>query len=133
MRSNGGDMHRYCICLKHGEVYICQRCERPFNLTADDILTIRGDLGKVYRICTTPAATSDEEHVANVTSALSASGRQLESVGLGDMTAAALDRIGITKERWAKWWGEELGCTPCTGRQKALNSVGEKIANFLGL
>lgn len=44
--------------------------------------------------------------------------------GLGDMVAAGLSAIGITKERVSKLAGGDCGCQK---RQKALNELGRKI------
>lgn len=46
------------------------------------------------------------------------------SPGLGDMVAAGLSAIGITKERMSKLAGGDCGCAK---RQKALNDLGRKI------
>ena len=50
------------------------------------------------------------------------------SLGLGDMVAATLSAVGITKERVARWSGGGCGCQR---RQEALNRLGDKIAGFL--
>ena len=44
--------------------------------------------------------------------------------GLGDMVAAGLSAIGITKRRMSKLAGGDCGCAE---RQKALNDLGRKI------
>jgi len=44
--------------------------------------------------------------------------------GLGDMVAAGLSAIGITKERVSKVVGGDCGCKQ---RQEALNALGRKI------
>ena len=44
--------------------------------------------------------------------------------GLGDMVAAGLSAIGITKERVSKVVGKPCGCAK---RQEALNALGRKI------
>jgi hypothetical protein len=44
--------------------------------------------------------------------------------GLGDMVAAGLSAIGITKERVSKLAGGDCGCAK---RQAALNELGRKI------
>jgi hypothetical protein len=44
--------------------------------------------------------------------------------GLGDMVAAWLSAIGITKERVSKAVGGDCGCTK---RQEALNELGRKM------
>jgi hypothetical protein len=44
--------------------------------------------------------------------------------GLGDMVAAGLSAIGITKERVSKLAGGDCGCHK---RQEALNELGRKI------
>ena len=44
--------------------------------------------------------------------------------GLGDMVAAVLDAIGITKERVAAVVGGDCGCDK---RQEALNNIGRKF------
>ncbi len=44
--------------------------------------------------------------------------------GLGDMVAAGLSAIGITKERVSKAVGGDCGCAK---RQEALNALGRKI------
>ena len=44
--------------------------------------------------------------------------------GLGDMVAAGLSAIGITKERVSKALGGDCGCKK---RQEALNALGRKI------
>ncbi len=44
--------------------------------------------------------------------------------GLGDMVAAGLSAIGITKERVSKAVGGDCGCKK---RQEALNALGRKI------
>lgn len=126
-------MHDNCLCVKSGEQYLCPRCGRSFPLTESDIESISGNLNLVYRRCRAPESTPDDEHVENVTRALIASGQDRESLGLGDMTAAALETIGITKERWNNWWGEEGPCRACENRQDRLNAIGKKISGFLGL
>ena len=45
--------------------------------------------------------------------------------GLGDMVEVGLNKIGITKERVAKWTGRP--CGGCGRRQRWLNRVGRKI------
>ena len=44
--------------------------------------------------------------------------------GLGDMVAAGLSAIGITKQRVSKLAGGDCGCAK---RQRALNELGRKI------
>jgi hypothetical protein len=44
--------------------------------------------------------------------------------GLGDMVAAGLSAVGITKERVSKLAGGDCGCQQ---RQEALNALGRKI------
>jgi hypothetical protein len=44
--------------------------------------------------------------------------------GLGDMVAAGLSAVGITKERVSKLAGGDCGCHK---RQEALNELGRKI------
>jgi hypothetical protein len=44
--------------------------------------------------------------------------------GLGDMVAAGLSAVGITKERVSKLAGGDCGCRK---RQEALNQLGRKI------
>ena len=44
--------------------------------------------------------------------------------GLGDMVAAGLSAVGITKERVSKLAGGDCGCAK---RQQALNELGRKI------
>lgn len=44
--------------------------------------------------------------------------------GLGDMVAAGLSAIGVTKERVSAVVGGDCGCTK---RQEALNELGRKI------
>jgi hypothetical protein len=46
------------------------------------------------------------------------------ALGLGDMVAAALDTVGITKERVSALVGGDCGCQQ---RQDALNELGRKI------
>lgn len=41
---------------------------------------------------------------------------------LGDKLAWLLNRIGITKKRWANIWGKEAECSPCGQRQQAINA-----------
>lgn len=47
-----------------------------------------------------------------------------EKPGLGDMVAAGLSAIGITKERVSKAVGGDCGCSK---RQEQLNELGRKI------
>lgn len=47
-----------------------------------------------------------------------------EKPGLGDMVAAGLSAIGITKERVSKLAGGDCGCKK---RQQALNELGRKF------
>ncbi len=54
------------------------------------------------------------------------------TLGLGDLTAAGLSALGITKERWNAWKGEVGPCQGCTGRQEWLNKMGRKVLAFLG-
>ena len=44
--------------------------------------------------------------------------------GLGDMVAAGLEAVGITKERVSAAIGRDCGCK---GRQEALNAIGRRI------
>jgi hypothetical protein len=44
--------------------------------------------------------------------------------GLGDMVAAGLSAIGITKERVSALAGRDCGCTK---RQEALNELGRRV------
>lgn len=44
--------------------------------------------------------------------------------GLGDMVAAGLERVGITKDRVSKAIGKPCGCAK---RQEALNRIGRKF------
>ena len=44
--------------------------------------------------------------------------------GLGDMVAAGLSAIGVTKQRVSKLAGGDCGCAK---RQQALNDLGRKI------
>ncbi len=54
-----------------------------------------------------------------------------QSLGLGDMTASALESVGITKERWNAWKGEVGPCQGCVERQEWLNKMGRKVLGFL--
>lgn len=45
--------------------------------------------------------------------------------GLGDMVAAGLSAVGITKERVTKLMGKDCGCAE---RQKKLNELGQQAA-----
>lgn len=51
-------------------------------------------------------------------------GLQPQRPGLGDMVAAGLSAVGITKERVSKAIGRPCGCA---GRQAALNKLGQKL------
>jgi hypothetical protein len=55
----------------------------------------------------------------------------LESLGLGDMVAAGLESVGITKERWNAWKGEVGPCPTCGQRQEWLNKMGRKVTAWL--
>ena len=46
------------------------------------------------------------------------------SVGLGDMVAAGLSAVGITKERVSALAGGDCGCSK---RQQQLNEVGRRV------
>jgi hypothetical protein len=46
------------------------------------------------------------------------------SIGLGDMVAAGLSAIGITKERVSALAGGDCGCQK---RQEALNELGRRV------
>ena len=50
------------------------------------------------------------------------------SLGLGDLTAAGLSVIGITKELVESWWGAPCNCSE---RQEKLNQFGQKVRAFL--
>jgi hypothetical protein len=52
-------------------------------------------------------------------------------LGLGDITAAAIAAVGITKERWNAWQGEVGPCPSCIQRQEWLNKMGRKALDFL--
>ena len=47
-----------------------------------------------------------------------------KSKGLGDMVAAGLSSVGITKERVSAFLGRDCGCPK---RQEALNKLGRKF------
>jgi hypothetical protein len=64
----------------------------------------------------------DVEHVAYPRARDSDNKRQ--QLGLGDMVAAGLSAIGITKERLAVILGGDCGCSQ---RQKVLNALGRRI------
>lgn len=46
-------------------------------------------------------------------------------LGLGDMIEVGLNKVGITKQRVAKWTGRP--CTGCGRRQRWWNKAGRKI------
>jgi hypothetical protein len=46
------------------------------------------------------------------------------ATGLGDMVAAGLEAVGITKELVSAAVGRDCGCA---GRQEALNALGRRI------
>lgn len=52
----------------------------------------------------------------------------VQSRGLGDYIGIALARVGITKERWARWTGKptKSGCNACQQREQRLNRFGWK-------
>ncbi len=50
---------------------------------------------------------------------------------LGDWTAAGLEAVGLTKERWNAWKGEVGPCQSCVDRQERWNKLGRKIVGFL--
>lgn len=65
--------------------------------------------------------------------AIKAVGTSPEKLGLGDwgdVVAATLDSVGLTKELVGKWAGEEF-CLGCSRRQEALNRLGRRIVSFL--
>lgn len=50
----------------------------------------------------------------------------------GDFLAAALDKLGITKERVSAWLGTgKAGCSRCQERQRKLNELGAWVRNWL--
>lgn len=71
---------------------------------------------------------SDWRGLSEIPAALASIGEPAETLGLGDLTAKALEAVGITKERWASWWGEPCGCDK---RQEKLNQVGRKIVDWI--
>jgi hypothetical protein len=71
------------------------------------------------------------DHSSIVKQAIAALGADAESLGLGDMMAATLDAIGITKERVIAWQGEVGPCQGCVDRQEWFNKLGRKITGFL--
>lgn len=109
-----------CLAVKAGERIICEMCERPFPLTDSDLDAIGGDLSKVHRRCVHPDAWISELRTAS-------------PLPLGDWTAAGLESVGLTKERWNAWKGEVGPCQTCVDRQKWWNELGRKAAEFLGL
>jgi hypothetical protein len=67
------------------------------------------DLGGVLRVDTTHPAFPRE---------------QQKRPGLGDMVAAGLSAVGLTKERVSAALGRDCGCK---GRQEALNAAGRRF------
>lgn len=54
---------------------------------------------------------------------------EVQRRGLGDFIGLALTKLGITKQRWAKWTGkplseQKLGCRLCHSREQQLNQFG---------
>ena len=120
-------MHGQCVCVKVDDVFLCSLCGRTFPISEDDLASIGNDLTKVHRRCVANA-DDDTEYVSRVQAALTATGETQQSLGLGDLTAKALESVGITKERWSAWWGAPCDCDK---RQEKLNQVGRKIVAFL--
>jgi hypothetical protein len=56
--------------------------------------------------------------------------------GLGDYIGLALARVGITKQRWAKWTGKPIaeqktGCGSCQQREQQINHLGWRFQGKL--
>lgn len=97
----------------------CTVCARPVELPVD--LFIREC--KVH-----DPEQEGRKLVAIVSESLEAAGIDGDSLGLGDIVAASLERIGITKERVSKWLGSPCHCSE---RQKRLNQLGKQIAAYI--
>lgn len=98
----------------------CRNCPRVLR-------SARLDLSRHSAQCPMGVQQGYEQEVAR---AIERAGIDHESLGLGDLTAAALSAVGITKDRWSEWWGEPCDCTE---RQEKLNKLGHKIVGWLTL
>jgi hypothetical protein len=99
----------------------CATCNQPYHTSRPNI--------KHKRMCgVAPAPTPEERFVSDVKEVAEKAGIKLP---LGDWTAAGLEAIGLTKQRWADWTGGGTSCGGCEGRQKKLNELGAKLAAWL--
>ena len=80
----------------------------------------------IKRNCTADAPPRDYEHEVQQALATVAD----NPLPLGDWTAASLEALGITKERWNAWKGEVGPCQACVDRQKWWNELGRKVVDF---
>jgi len=78
-----------------------------------------------------PPPPEPKEYWETVNEAVASLGDDAEKFGLGDMTASALEAVGITKGRFAAWRGEIGPCQGCVDRQEFMNKLGRKIVEFL--
>jgi hypothetical protein len=81
---------------------------------------------RIHRPCTKSAG-----HEKGIADAIHSLGETPQSLGLGDMTAAALSAVGLTKERYNALKREVGPCQGCADRQEWLNKMGRKLAGFL--
>lgn len=95
-------MKQMCCFVWRDGYATCSKCGFSFPSTS----------GPVYRHCDALIEVSDESASQHVTA------------GLGDMVAAGLSAIGITKERVSAVVGGDCGCKK---RQEALNNIGRKF------
>lgn len=61
--------------------------------------------------------------------------RRCPILGAGDVLAFALDRVGITKPRWARLkvylrLAKQADCQPCIDRQEKWNRIGDGVAQL---
>lgn len=82
----------------------CTPCEGGWNCVCPCGYSIQAQAGTAYHVCSTST--------------------QPPKLGLGDMVAAGLATVGITKERVSKALGRDCGCAK---RQAALNEFGKRL------
>ncbi len=123
-------IHRYTERNRAGPLMRCAYDRLPDGryrclICGDE--TSRAPEQPPVRQCVKETASIMWDHSKLVAKALASNGDGAASLGLGDIVAAGLDSVGITKDRVAKWWGAPCNCKD---RQERLNKLGQAIVAF---